>query len=219
MKKKLIIFDMDGLLLDSEKIAIQCWEQVFIENNIKFDRNKLKQLIGMGQADATAYFEKEFKDPTAFKRLVKMKNEIYLNYRQKNSIDVKQGIIELISMLKKHQVKIAVATSTSQEKASKLLKETNLYDLFDYHMFGDMVENSKPNPEIFLNVLQYFKVSQEETLVLEDSFYGVKAANNGNIDVIWIKDIVDIDQRGDVSYLYKFDNAYQAINAINNMIE
>jgi beta-phosphoglucomutase-like phosphatase (HAD superfamily) len=86
-------------------------------------------------------------------------------------------------------------------------------------MFGDMVENSKPNPEIFLDVIQYFKVSQEETLVLEDSFYGVKAANNGNIDVIWIKDMVDIDQRGDVNYLYKFDNAYQAINTINNMIE
>ena len=81
-----------------------------------------------------------------------------------------------------------------------------------------MVKQTKPNPEIFLKVVEHFNYDIKETVVFEDSYYGVKAANNASIDVVWLKDMVDIDKMGDVSYIEKFTSAHQAISLMKKLI-
>jgi HAD superfamily hydrolase (TIGR01509 family) len=141
-----------------------------------------------------------------------------MKHLEKHGIDVKEGVAELLTLLKQKNIKIAVASSTLQERGEFLLKRTKIHDLFDYHIYGDMVELTKPNPEIFLCVVNHFGVKVEEALVLEDSFYGVKAANNAKIDVIWVRDLVDIDQKGEVQYMNKFNSMKDAIPTINEII-
>jgi len=218
MKKKLIIFDMDGLLLDSERIADLCWQVTFKEKNIDFSKEDRHQLIGMGFNDAKALFQKRFNNPDAFWTLRAYRESVFMKYLEEYGIDIKEGVTELLTLLKQKNIKIAVASSTMQERGEFLLKKTNIHDLFDYHIYGDMVKQTKPNPDIFLSVVNHFGFSIEEALVLEDSFYGVKAANNANIDVIWVKDLVDIDQKGVVQYMNKFNSMKEAIPTINEII-
>lgn len=218
MKKKLVIFDMDGLLLDSERVTDLCWQVTFKDKNIEFDKEDRQQLIGMGFDDARALFNERFNDPEAFWNLRKYRETVFMKHLEEYGIDVKEGVAELLMMLKQKNIKIAVASSTLQERGEFLLKRTKIHDLFDYHIYGDMVKQTKPNPDIFLNVVNHFGVKVEETLVLEDSFYGVKAANNANIDVIWVRDLVDIDQKGEVQYMNKFNSMKDAIPTINEII-
>ena len=218
MKKKLVIFDMDGLLLDSERVTDLCWQVTFKEKNIDFNKEDRQQLIGMGFDDAKALFNERFNDPEAFWNLRKHRETVFMKHLEEHGIDVKEGVAELLTLLKHKNIKIAVASSTLQERGEFLLKRTKIHDLFDYHIYGDMVKQTKPNPDIFLCVVNHFGVKVEETLVLEDSFYGVKAANNANIDVIWVRDLVDIDQKGEVQYMNKFNSIKDAIPTINEII-
>lgn len=218
MKKKLVIFDMDGLLLDSERITDLSWQQTFKENNIDFSEEERHQLIGMGFDEAQGFFARRFNNERAFWELRKYRENIFFNHLKTHGIDVKAGILDLIQLLKENQVKVAVASSTLQERGEFLLKTTNIHQLFDFHIYGDMVKETKPNPEIFLRVVEHFNYQKEEALVLEDSYYGVKAANNAAIDVFWVKDLVDIDTKGKVDYLDKFDSMSEALPTIKTMI-
>lgn len=218
MKKKLVIFDMDGLLLDSERVMDLCWDITFRENNIEFSKEERHHLIGMGFRDAQVFFEERFNNSDTFWELRKYRELVFMKHLDEFGIDIKDGVTELIELLKKESVKIAVASSTMQERGEMLLKMSNIHNLFDYHIYGDMVKQSKPNPDIFLRVVNHFKVELEQSLVLEDSFYGVKAANNANIDVMWVKDLVDIDTKGTVNYINKFNSIKEAIPTIIKMI-
>jgi HAD superfamily hydrolase (TIGR01509 family) len=217
MKKKLVIFDMDGLLLDSERVTDLSWERTFRENNIEFSIEDRHHLIGMGFDEVQVLFAKRFNNENAFWELRKYRENIFFEHLELHGIDIKKGIIELLDVLKRKNIKVAVASSTLQERGEFLLKKTNIHDLFDYHIYGDMVKQTKPNPEIFLRVVNHFNVNKEEALVLEDSFYGVKAANNAEIDVIWVKDLVDIDTKGKVSYINKFNSMAEAIETIESI--
>lgn len=218
MKKKLVIFDMDGLLLDTERVTDLCWQQTFKDNNIEFSEEDRHHLIGIGFDTAQKMFEKRFNDPNVFWELRKYREAVFAKYFAEHGIDVKAGALDLIKILKENDVKVAVASSTMKERGEYLLKNTNIYDLFDYVVYGDMVKQTKPNPEMFLNVVNHFNLDLQEALVLEDSFYGVKAANNANIDVIWIKDMVDIDEKGEVNYNHKFNSITDAIPTIQKLI-
>lgn len=218
MKKKLVIFDMDGLLLDSERVTDLCWETTFRENNIEFSKEERHQLIGMGFNDAKELFRKRFNDSEAFWNLRTYRETVFLKHLNEYGIDIKEGVTELLALLKQNNIKTAVASSTLQERGEFLLKSTKIHDLFDYHIYGDMVKETKPNPDIFLRVAKHFDVDVKEALVLEDSYYGVKAANNAKMDVMWIKDLVDIDQKGTVQYINKFNSITDAIPTISEII-
>lgn len=218
MKKKLVIFDMDGLLLDSERITDLCWEVTFRENNIEFSQEDRHQMIGMGYNDAQVLFEKRFNNSDIFNELRSYREIVFMKHLNEFGIDIKEGVTDLLELLKEKNIKTAVASSTQQERGELLLKKSSIHDLFDFHIYGDMVKQTKPNPDIFLRVVDHFDVELEEALVLEDSYYGVKAANNANIDVMWIKDLVDIDQKGTVHYINKFNSLKEATSIISEII-
>lgn len=218
MKKKLVIFDMDGVLIDSERMSDACWQITLSDHNIAFSDEKRSQLVGMSIENADVFFKEEIGSTYTFDQLKEYQINVQKEYVKKHPITVKEGILDLIKTLKEHEINIAVASSTTKQRGIDRLKQSGLYGMFDYYIFGDMVQQTKPNPEIFLKVVEHFNYDNKETVVFEDSYYGVKAANNANIDVVWLKDMVDIDKMGDVFYIEKFTSAQQAISLIQELI-
>jgi HAD superfamily hydrolase (TIGR01509 family) len=200
MSKKLVIFDMDGVLLDSEKLSDQCWKQTFKDHMLPFTDQERLSLVGMSIAKSRDMFLKKLSEDR-FEELQAYSFDIFFKHVDEFGIDVKEGIFELIEELNKLNIKTAVASSTVSSKAIRLLKKADLYDRLDYHIFGDMVDHTKPDPEIFNRVVQHFMLDKEDALIFEDSYSGIKAANNAEVDVIWIEDMVDLRDKKGIYYL------------------
>ena len=145
-----IIFDMDGVLIDSERISFRCYQEVFKEYDYKIDEEFYVKFIGTNVKSIKARMEEEYGTDFPFDTIYKKKANLALEITDKNGVIIKPGVHELLDYLNKENYKIAVATSTRRERALQLLEEAKIKDKVNYVICGDQVENSKPNPEIFL---------------------------------------------------------------------
>lgn len=212
--KKLVIFDMDGVLIDTERVHDLSWKVTFEHFKLDISEEDRRLFLGKGFKDYFNHLVEITSSNDQVHEIREYQRNFYHDYFRKNGIKVKPGIFEVLNELKTLNVKLAVASATRKESAEKSLKSVRLYNYFDYHVFGDMVKESKPNPDIFLNAVEHFGLNVKDALILEDSYYGVKAANNAGIDVFWIKDIIDVSNYKDIHYKKGFNSMIEAYQNI-----
>lgn len=191
MKLKLVIFDMDGLMFDTETIGEKCLKQAAKEFGYDIKPEFYRQLIGVNIHDHKLKVKAEFGDDYPTNKILALAKEIKMAYFYEYGLPIKSGLKELIAYLKSVGIKIAVASSSSGDLIDEYLKLTKLENIFDYIISGDKVVHSKPNPEIFLKVVAHFGFNKEEALVLEDSTNGILASHNANIPVVCIPDMLE----------------------------
>ena len=187
---KAVIFDMDGLMFDSELLGIKITEEVMSEYPYEFDKDLNMRIIGTNEAFIQNEYRQVYGADFPFKEVWKKKKERTIAYYEENDIPKKTGLIELLDFLKKQHLKLGVATSTERVKTEYILKKAGIYSYFDNIVCGDEVNHSKPNPEIYLKSVQALQVKPEEALVLEDSENGLRAAHSAGIRTVFIKDLV-----------------------------
>ncbi len=150
---KLVIFDMDEVILDSERVANLAWFQVNKKYDLGLNIEKLKELKG-GTAVRTLEILGKQVGKTLTEKIMKEKKEIQMAMiKKENGIKLKEGAVELLKYIKEKGLKCIVAISTTKERAEKQLKETGVYSYFDNLVYGDEIKNGKPDPEIFLKGL------------------------------------------------------------------
>jgi beta-phosphoglucomutase family hydrolase len=184
-----IIFDMDGVLIDSERISFKCFQEVFKEHNYQIDEKFYLKLIGRNVKSIKTIMEEEYGTDFPFDTIYKKKANLALEITDKNGVIIKPGVHELLDYLNKENYKIAVATSTRRERALQLLEEAKIKEKVNYVICGDQVENSKPNPEIFLKAAKGLNVSPEKCIVIEDSDAGITAAHAAKMIGIHVPDM------------------------------
>jgi HAD superfamily hydrolase (TIGR01509 family) len=189
MKYKAVIFDMDGLLLDTERIALN----IFIETCRVFDLDPDMEIymkcIGTNDEKTREIFTEGFGPSFSYDAFSLVWFDKYRAFIENNPIPVKSGAIDLLEYLRQINCKRAIATSTRYKLAVKKLKKTGLIGYFKDIVGGDQVEKGKPDPEIYLKVSRILTEDPKDCLVLEDSDNGVMAASKAGMDVIQIPDL------------------------------
>lgn len=193
-KMDAIIFDMDGVLIDSERISFKCFQEVFKEYNYKMEEKFYLKLIGRNVKSIKEIMEKEYGSDFPFDTIYKKKAQLALETTNKNGVIIKPGVHELLDYLNEEDYKIAVATSTRRERALELLQEAKIKDKVNFVVCGDEVENSKPDPEIFLKAAKGLDVDPKKCIVIEDSDAGITAAHAAKMTGIHVPDMKQLEE-------------------------
>ncbi|AXT40607.1 HAD family phosphatase [Alteromonas sp. BL110] len=173
---KLVIFDCDGVLIDSEVLSMEAWQEVLTDYNISLSKQYfIDHFLGKSvehvEKILTTHFCFELTDAVieGFHALLYEKFE--------HSLRRTPGVINVLSNLDAHNIPYCVATSSSPERTTKALKSTGLFSYFEGRIFTrSMVKNGKPAPDLFLHAAATMGIKPENCLVIEDSQPGLAAA-------------------------------------------
>lgn len=186
---KAVIFDMDGLMLDTERIAQQMWQQTGRENGFEIDDEVYLGAIGRTANDTSMIFRQKFGEDFPFESMYARKQALLHEAITNDAIPVKAGLYELLDLLEERGIPKAVATSTPRKTAVVKLTKTALIDRFPIIVCGDEVANGKPAPDIFLKAATGLGIAPANCLVLEDSESGIKAAHAGGMIPVNVPDM------------------------------
>ena len=187
------IFDMDGLLIDSEKVARECWLSVANRRGFDLPWSIYSKFLGHSYNDIKIIFENEVETKDNFAVVCEDVYKTRDEYYETNTIEAKMGIKELLESLHSKNKRLVVATSNFQEKAKELLTKAGIISYFDEIISGDMVKHSKPNPEIFEIAMNHLQLPKQACVVIEDSLSGIEAAMRAGCRSIMIPDLVEPD--------------------------
>lgn len=190
MKTQAIIFDMDGLMFDTERLYIEGFKYVGEKTGAKFPEESLLKLVGMNYHDGVKLFNEEFGSTPSYEECFRINDEYIENYMKTKGIPCKPGLHELLDYLATNDYKIALATSTKEETARYYLELADVTSYFDVIVCGDMITRGKPDPEIFLLAASKLGTPPENCLILEDSRNGIIAAHSAGIPSILVPDLI-----------------------------
>jgi beta-phosphoglucomutase len=189
-KRKGFIFDLDGVIVDTAKYHFLAWKKIANELGIDFtlEHNELLKgvsrvrsldiILELGKVEAT----QEDKD----KWLIQ-KNEDYLSYLvDMNETEILPGVMKVLKFLKANDQPIALGSAS--KNARPILEKTGILPFFDVIVDGNDVVNAKPDPEVFLHAARLLNVTNEDSIVFEDSVAGIQAANIAKMMSIGIGD-------------------------------
>ncbi len=186
---KAIIFDLDGLLIDSEIISYQLYQDLLKQYGHSFSVEDYAQnysgKTGVGNMEGLI---ERFQLPISMEEGLEFASAREKMYFQKG-VALKPGVREILDYLKKNQCKAVLATSSTKDRALGVLKQHEIAESFEEMVFGPEVERGKPSPDIFLKACEKAKESPEDCLVLEDSEAGIQAAFSAHIPVICVPDM------------------------------
>lgn len=192
---KTVIFDMDGVIFDTERVYIECCieaakalpvpeEQVY-ETCVK--------CTGTNEFQTMEFFHRDFSPFLTEAECQTLRDESVRFFKKRYTeklIPMKAGVVELLEYLKEQGIRIALASSTRKDIVERELADAGILPYFESVTGGDVVKISKPNPEIYLIACDKMQVSPQECFAIEDSFNGIRAAKAAGMRPIMVPDIV-----------------------------
>ena len=192
---KLVIFDVDGTLVDSESIYVKAAIKNMEVNGYNIPMSVIMGIIGQNRVASRKLIESSQDESFDYDKYIKDYEKIRSEFIKNEPLKLKKGALNILNYCKEHDIKIAIATSTYREKQVKVLTNLGIIDYFDYMVFGDEIKNSKPAPDIYLKVYEHYKnLDKDEMIIYEDSNNGILSGYNAGIKVVYIKDIVDVKE-------------------------
>lgn len=187
--KKAVIFDMDGLMIDSERVTFECYQEILKGMNLTMDEEFYKTLLGKPLKGIYQRFYDVYGNDFPIEDVIKDVHALMAKRFETEGVPIKTGLKSLLEYLKENNYKTIVATSSNRDRVDTILSQAQITDYFDDSICGDEVTKGKPNPEVFLKSCQKLGVNVDEAIVLEDSEAGIQASYDAGIKVICIPDM------------------------------
>jgi len=188
-KYSAVIFDLDGLMLDTESISQPAWKRAMMELGYEFDESIFPQIMGLKLEAIGEFYRGLLGQDFPFEKANELRSKYMNEHFEKFGIELKPGLLELLEFLDKNELPKVIATSSQRDFAMLKLRFANLIDRFDMIVCADEVENGKPAPDIFYLAAEKLGVDVKECLVLEDSSNGIKAAHAAGMGAVLVPDI------------------------------
>jgi len=186
-----VIFDMDGILLDTEMIYMKAWEERAITTGL--DVNDIKDMVlactGTTSDMTRKIMIERLGSPEAYEEGLEFTREYFNKYINDNGIPVKKYAGDILKYLQSNNIATGLASSTREAVVRQQMKDTGLYEYFSVILGGDNVVNGKPAPDIFLDCAKKLKAEPSNCYVIEDSFNGIRAAHAAGMHPVMVPDL------------------------------
>ncbi len=190
MKINAVIFDMDGVIFDTESLARDSWLSVEQEFGIKVGQDFMIMLLGMSHTGILDVYADYFGDYELGCRIYNWRKTFMAEHIERDGVPIKPGVLEMFAYLKDAGLPMALATSSFRPIYERLFRVTGLENPFRMVVTGDMLKHSKPDPEIYLKAAEGLQVPIGECMVLEDSFNGVLGGAAAGAVTVMVPDMV-----------------------------
>ena len=188
---KAAVFDMDGLMFDTERLVYDNWQQMMDERGYEYSIEDFKQTVGRRKAEVQNFYFGRYGVDFPYWELSEHGKQMYIDKVKRDGIPVKSGLYETLSYLKEKGCKIALATSTSRQTAEFNLESAGVTEYFDALVCGGDVKNGKPHPEVFLTAAAALGEKPEDCIAFEDSINGIKSAYAAGMTTVMVPDFLE----------------------------
>lgn len=190
MQYQAVVFDMDGVIFDTERLVIEFWKEVAKKHNIPNVEHTCIQCLGTNRVRTREIFLENYGADFPFDPYRAEVTELFNTHYKGVPLPTKPGIRELLNYLQEQDIKVGLASSTAQHLVRDEIGTAGLLPYFQTLVCGDMVEHSKPAPDIFLKACEILNAAPTKSIAIEDSFNGIRSAHCAGMTPIMVPDQV-----------------------------
>lgn len=190
MDVQAIVFDMDGLIFDSERLVLDCWVEIGRRHGLEGIEPVFKACIGTNKTRTKEIVFENFGDDFPYDEFSKESSALFKEWIKKDGLPVKPGVKETLEELKRRGIPLGLASSTRVAVVTEELQDAGLLDYFQVVMGGDQLKRSKPEPDIYLMTCEKLGVNPTKCYALEDSYNGIISAYRAGMMPIMIPDML-----------------------------
>ena len=190
MQYQAVVFDMDGVIFDTERLVIEFWKEVAKKHNIPNIEHTCIQCLGTNRVRTREIFLENYGADFPFDPYRAEVTELFNTHYKGVPLPTKPGIRELLSYLQEQDIKVGLASSTAQHLVRDEIGTAGLLPYFQTLVCGDMVEHSKPAPDISLKACEILNADPTKSIAIEDSFNGIRSAHCAGMTPIMVPDQV-----------------------------
>jgi HAD superfamily hydrolase (TIGR01509 family) len=185
-----VIFDMDGLMVDTERIARIAWNEAARLHGREMSDEIFGAMIGRPDRASRALLEEKFGPAFDFEAAALDCGRIFEDYVARHGLPTKPGIREILTALSARKIPLGVATSTRHKVARQRLESLDLAKYFSQLVGGDEIPRGKPQPDIYLEAIRRLGIDATTSYALEDSYAGIRSAHAAGLRVIMVPDLL-----------------------------
>ncbi|MBD5128992.1 MAG: HAD family phosphatase [Ruminococcaceae bacterium] len=189
-----VIFDMDGLLLDTEKLLVRFWVQAANEAGFPMKREHALAIRSLHRKFAIPYLQGLFGEEFDYVKIRSRRMELMNEYLSENPLELKRGAKELTAFLNENGIPAAIATATDFERTKAYLTRAGIFGCFDKIVCATMVAEGKPKPDIYIYAAGELGLEPGECMALEDSPNGVRSAAAAGCVTVMVPDLTPPDE-------------------------
>lgn len=212
---KAVLFDMDGVLIDTEKYLTQFWQQAAAEAGLSLTMEDCYQFRSFASKFASVAFQEKYGKEYDYFSIRARRKELMKDHIEKNGIEIKPEVKETLQKLKEKGLQLAVVTATGEERTKQYLTEIGIYDWFDSIICATMVERGKPFPDVYLYACEKIGYRPEECMAVEDSPNGIRSASDAGCKTVMVPDLTEPDAESQKRVVGVADTLYGVLKYID----
>jgi haloacid dehalogenase superfamily, subfamily IA, variant 3 with third motif having DD or ED len=185
-----VVFDMDGVLFDTERLCLNLWKQVCAKMGLTDVTKYSAEYMGLNSVQSRKCFFDHFGADFPYDEFMAECRKTEFEEIERSGVPVKPGLYEILEYLKQNHYLVAAATSTRRATVLKHFENAKITGYFDQIICGDMVEHSKPDPEIYLKAASALGLAPQDCMAVEDSPNGITSASRAGMKTVMVPDLV-----------------------------